>query len=249
MMSVRSDATTPKMAAAAVLGALSIALMWRVCVPSLIGDREGRAVAYLLPAIAIFCALSFLSPSFFFLLYILYPCVFALAATVRSAVGWALLLSLTASVPISYWDRWRLGDAALQGGGAFVFAVLTGLWILRIIEQSVERSELIESLRATREELADAQHAAGVRDERQRVAGEIHDTLAQGLASIVLLAQGAAASRARDGAGPDDRTLAMLGTIEQTARDNLAEARALVEAMRPAGLGGRHRGRRAAAAR
>jgi signal transduction histidine kinase len=64
---------------------------------------------------------------------------------------------------------------------------------------------------------------AGVLDERQRLAREIHDTLAQGLTGIVM--QLAAAD------GPDrDRRLEQARTL---ARDSLGEARRAVQALRP----------------
>ena len=98
------------------------------------------------------------------------------------------------------------------------FSLLLGLWIYRIIEQSESRASLIASLEAARAELAAAHHAQGVAAERERIAREIHDTLAQGFTSIVMLAQ----------ASPVQPAL-----IEQVARDNLAEARALVAAFSP----------------
>ena len=63
----------------------------------------------------------------------------------------------------------------------------------RIIDQSRERAQLIEQLQAARAELAAANHAQGVVAERERMAREIHDTLAQGFTSILMLAQAAAA--------------------------------------------------------
>jgi signal transduction histidine kinase len=99
-----------------------------------------------------------------------------------------------------------------------------------VIKQSERRAELIAELDQTREELAQANHAAGAMAERERMAREIHDTLAQGMTSIVMLAQAAQAELA---AGrPTDK----LAAIEDTARENLAEARALVAAFTPVAL-------------
>lgn len=69
---------------------------------------------------------------------------------------------------------------------------------------------------------------AGVFDERQRMAGEIHDTLAQGLTGI--LAQLEAAELAD---GDPTRRRRHLGLAKQLARDSLAEARRSVQALRP----------------
>jgi signal transduction histidine kinase len=69
---------------------------------------------------------------------------------------------------------------------------------------------------------------AGVLDERQRMAGEIHDVLAQGLTGIVtqLEAAGQAANRPAD-------WQRHLDTAKQLARDSLTEARRSVQALRP----------------
>jgi len=69
---------------------------------------------------------------------------------------------------------------------------------------------------------------AGIFDERQRMAGEIHDTLAQGLMGI--LAQLEAADLAEQD-GPRRRR--HLGLAKDLARESLAEARRSVQALRP----------------
>ncbi|WP_211244106.1 sensor histidine kinase [Actinospica robiniae] len=69
---------------------------------------------------------------------------------------------------------------------------------------------------------------AGIFDERQRMAGEIHDTLAQGLMGI--LAQLEAADLAEHD-GPRRRR--HLGLAKELARESLAEARRSVQALRP----------------
>ena len=74
---------------------------------------------------------------------------------------------------------------------------------------------------------------AGVFDERQRMAGEIHDTLAQGLTGI--LAQLEAAELAGDDVPRRHRHL---GLAKDLARDSLAEARRSVQALRPQKLEG-----------
>ncbi len=68
-----------------------------------------------------------------------------------------------------------------------------------MITQSQQRADLIEQLESARDELAEAHHSAGVMAERERMAREIHDTLAQGMTSIVMLAQTAAVELQRGG--------------------------------------------------
>ncbi|MEU4774334.1 sensor histidine kinase [Micromonospora sp. NPDC023644] len=119
------------------------------------------------------------------------------------------------------------------GIGAAV-AVGTVLGYQALYRESERRQRLIEQLTATRAELAAAEHAAGVLAERERLAREIHDTLAQGLSSIQLLL------RAAQRALPDHPDVAA-GHVEQarrTAQDNLLEARRFVRALTPPGLDG-----------
>jgi signal transduction histidine kinase len=112
------------------------------------------------------------------------------------------------------------------------FSVAFGTWIARVIEQSKERAELIERLEAAQTELAQVSHQAGTLAERQRLAGEIHDTLAQGLTSIVMLLQ---AAEDQIGADPA-QARRHVGLAAQTAREGLAEARAMVAALTPTHL-------------
>jgi signal transduction histidine kinase len=114
------------------------------------------------------------------------------------------------------------------------FSVVFGTWISRIIEQSRERAQLIERLEAAQAELADLSRQAGTLAERQRLAGEIHDTIAQGLTSIVMLLQAADGEIGSD--PPEARR--HVGLATQTARESLAEARAMVAALTPAHLDG-----------
>lgn len=83
--------------------------------------------------------------------------------------------------------------------------------------------QMAEDLRAAQREAAVAEHAAGVAEERARLAREVHDTMAQGLSSIVLL------GRAMDKQlGEEHPARETLGVIRSTAADNLEEARRFV---------------------
>jgi signal transduction histidine kinase len=109
-------------------------------------------------------------------------------------------------------------------------SILLGLWITGIVRESDRRAELIDELTRTRAELAAAEHERGVLAERERMAGEIHDTLAQGFTSVLALAQALEVE-------PDPaRRVTHLALLQQTARENLAEARGLVAALGPVGL-------------
>lgn len=113
-----------------------------------------------------------------------------------------------------------------------VFSALIAAGVDRVERRSEERARLIKELEATRARLAEASRRAGVTDERQRLAGEIHDTVAQGLTSMVMLVQAADAVLDTDPSAAR-RHLALAA---RTARENLAETRAIVAALTPAPL-------------
>uniref|UniRef100_UPI003562047B sensor histidine kinase n=1 Tax=Actinotalea sp. TaxID=1872145 RepID=UPI003562047B len=130
-------------------------------------------------------------------------------------------------------DPSELPSVLAQAALALAFAVLLGLWITQVAEQSELRAVLIDRLEAAQAELAASHHAAGVTAERERLAQEIHDTLAQGFTSVIMLAQAARADLDR---ADTARAVERLALVEHTARENLAEARALVAAFAPVGL-------------
>ncbi|MGW6707501.1 sensor histidine kinase [Streptomyces sp. NPDC054956] len=128
-------------------------------------------------------------------------------------------------------------------GGAVAVATVLGYQAL--YRESERRRELIEELITTRAELAAAERGAGILAERERLAREIHDTLAQGLSSIQLLLRAAERTLSEaPGAAPDptagpDPTAAALAHIaqaRQAAQENLAEARRFVRALTPPDL-------------
>lgn len=110
------------------------------------------------------------------------------------------------------------------------FAVVTGLAYRALYFEAEHQRRAAEELRRTRAELARSQHDAGVLAERERLAREIHDTLAQGFSSIVLM--GRSAAKALD-AGDPDTVRSRLQTVQETAAANLDEARNFVRGLRP----------------
>ncbi|WP_054812547.1 sensor histidine kinase [Nocardia arizonensis] len=135
-----------------------------------------------------------------------------------------------------------VGFAAHRGAFAVAMAIgpalgaavaVTVVWGYRALyRESEQRRRLIEELTATRADLAAAQHTAGVLAERERLAREIHDTLAQGLSSIQLLL------RAAERNLPDspDTAARHVEQARHAAVDNLAEARRFVAALTPPAL-------------
>ena len=134
------------------------------------------------------------------------------------------------------WVQWTEGGSIPWNTvllvGMVVAAGLLGVgYFGTVMRQSRERQRLIEELRRTQAELAEAERQAGMMEERQRLARDIHDTLTQGFASIVMLLEAASASLEGDA-----RSRRHVGRALETARENLVESRRLVWAMRPAVL-------------
>ncbi|MFE7510741.1 sensor histidine kinase [Streptomyces sp. NPDC057540] len=124
------------------------------------------------------------------------------------------------------------GNAAVALTGYGV-SVLVGLLVHRLAAEGEARAvALTAELSATQEQLAQAHRREGAADERERMAREIHDTLAQGFASIIVLAEAARAGLDGDA----EHTSRQLASIERTARENFAEARVLVGAAPHSGL-------------
>ncbi|GAA4516434.1 sensor histidine kinase [Nonomuraea ferruginea] len=142
--------------------------------------------------------------------------------------------------------RPQLGRTPVELLGSFVVGVLAastvGLVIKAISDQNDQRKMMIAELRETsaklvaladdnanlQAQLLTRAREAGVLEERQRMAREIHDTVAQGLTAILtqLEAVGDVPPPAR----------ARLDTVQAMARESLTEARRSVQALRPASL-------------
>jgi signal transduction histidine kinase len=159
-------------------------------------------------------------------------------AALAAMVPWYLFLGR----PLMTQDQPAARKATVYLAGLVVlFAVaqsqVANAWVLAFglvpmcFHVTTARRALAFVVIINRAELAAAHHEAGVQAERHRLAGEIHDTLAQGFTSIVTLLQAGQASL--DAASPARRHLDLALV---TARENLAEARTLVTALTPATL-------------
>jgi signal transduction histidine kinase len=161
-------------------------------------DKRGRVV-YLCGAFAIFAVASFVFPGTGFLMFALIPqCFMLLPARPAFAgvIGMTLVL-VGANLAYSGVNAPTVASVSLFGVLTIVLACLLGGYIDRIIDQSRQRSDLIEELERTRAELVELSREKGMLAERQRLAGEIHDTLAQGFTSVILLLQAAQAALER----------------------------------------------------
>ena len=110
-----------------------------------------------------------------------------------------------------------------EAGGALLTVVLLTLCLY-----------LFNELTRTRLQLAARERQAGIQDERQRIAGDVHDTLTQGLASVVMLLEAALASVREN--RPD--AARRIEEAASTAREGLRDVRRLVWDLRPESLEG-----------
>jgi len=228
------------------------------------GEAGWKGPAYLAGLIALFAVVQSQDTNAWALALAICPQCFYVLPFRRAMIPVVILNVLAALLLVRRQPQLE-GAVAALGIAAFGigFSYAYGSFVDRIIDQSNERAELIAELEATRAELAAANRESGMLAERQRLAGEIHDTLAQGFSSIIMLLQAAEAGLA--GAGPADAGKAgagkggagtggagtggagtggaglasarrQLGLAAQTARENLADARALICALAPAEL-------------
>lgn len=231
-------------AAAVALAALMVAGYWAMFVRPRPWEWLRPAAVYALGLSVVFGLLMQLSPYFGYLEFTLYPQIFFLLhlrrrAVVVGAIGIGVAMTL-GDLAMFGWNA----DAAASRiatdlmTDAFAFAI--SMWIGSIARQSVVRQQLIDELDRTRAELAASERQAGVLEERARLAREIHDTLAQGFASIITHLEAAEGSLEVNGSRDVDAERAdrHIREAAEVARQSLAEARGLAWAIRPDTLAG-----------
>ncbi|MEA2002426.1 MAG: sensor histidine kinase [Actinomycetota bacterium] len=138
--------------------------------------------------------------------------------TEGTAVTWAIYLGVVAIQTVAV-------AAGLYGGH-------------KISEIAEARREALERLETAMEEnaglhaqLVNQAHEAGIQDERQRMAREIHDTIAQGLTGVITQLEAVHQSW-----NDESEVRRRLETASELARESLAEARRSVQAIRPTPL-------------
>ena len=222
---------------AAIISGIAI-LAWHTAGTILPSKTRSRSLAvwWLLGFAAIWIAAVAVSAEFVWLAFLLW-----LLAGHLLPLRWGLLFSgfvLAVVIVAPILHHGTTSYANIFGpliGGIFAFGISRGY--LQLLRDAAERERLVTSLtRAQAEtaelqdELALAQRHSGAIAERARISRDIHDTIAQALSSIRLLAH-AGAGRTED---PDAaRTLEQVETL---AGDSLADVRRIVAALAPAEL-------------
>ena len=190
-------------------------------------QRPVASTIILLVGIALWYLLIRISPTFYFTLAGFYSQIFFMLPPT-----WAIPVSVGLGVLVL--TEGGSGSLRLQDPGTWAaiagiaFSLLFYVWIVAIINQSAKRQALIDELQRTQAELATAEREAGSLVERQRLAREIHDTLAQGFVSIVLHLEAA------EQALPNDVPAVQrhLDQAKVTARRSLEQAREVVQDLR-----------------
>lgn len=233
----------------AIAALSAFALVWTFVLTTRepVRAKDARVGAvYMVVTLAVTAVLTWLSPFFAFMVLGLYGHAFVYLrgrwrfAAVAAAAAIAAYSQMGGRLAEHEATTWYWGLAALVvanvivAGGFSWFGALTA-------QQSERRKKMIAELEESNAALAAAlqenaglhaqlvAHAreAGVQDERQRMAREIHDTIAQGLTGIVTQLEAA------DAATSEDDVRDRVRIARGLARESLREARRSVDALRP----------------
>lgn len=215
---------------------LSAALALVYALGPVLGSRPTpRRFAWLAGLVAVWMVLVVLAPSFAWCAVPLFSTGLRLLPP-RAAL---VLVTLLTAFVVAAQLRLATGfDPNLVLAPPAVAAVATAVLVHvrrqadRQQELAVRQRQLIDDLVLTRRELAATERREGTLAERQRLAMEIHDTLAQGLSSQRMLLQ--AADRTWETEPGTAR--AHVRTAAGIAARNLAEARRFVHDLAPADL-------------
>ncbi|KMS73093.1 nickel transporter [Streptomyces viridochromogenes] len=229
-----------------------IALCVLLTVLHLLGPRAGapdprptrRHTTWLALVVVVWVILVVLAPSF---AWCAVPLFYTGLRTLPPRAALALVALLTVFVVAAQVQLAGRFDPNLVLAPPAVAALATAVF-LQMERNTARQRALIDDLIRTRHELADSERREGTLAERQRLAMEIHDTLAQGLSSQRMLLQ--AADRVWD--TEPDKARAHVRTAASVAEHNLTEARRFVHDLAPADLargGGLAQALRALAAR
>jgi len=207
---------------------LAFTVFWGLFVVRPNDEDTLRSLVALVVTIAVTGALTATDTSLAFFQVIAFPAAWTLLGSIRRSVIASAVIAIVVAAAFPF----RLGFtpaaltlAAAIEGISFLFSIVMGLWISRIADLGHERQRLLDELTAAQSQLEVLHRDAGATDERERLARELHDTIAQTLTGQVLLTQRA---RRELAAGVlTDETLAL---IEGASRDALTETRSLVAA-------------------
>jgi signal transduction histidine kinase len=220
--------------AAAVLVALAVWLTVAGRGVPRMGGVGVRSICYVAVATALWALAMWFSPAAVAAVPALYPVIFS-TLPLAVAVGTALavtLVPLAMDVAASGLQSPHLPVAVAMTLLGLIAGPIVGIMVVTTVRQRIRLAAVVAELEHSRAEASRLSRQAGVAAERERLAREIHDTLAQGFTSIVTLAQAVQAELDSD----PHAAAKHVELIRNTARANLSEARTMVSSLTPAAL-------------
>lgn len=209
---------------------------WFVARPSRAGVRSNtwRSWTYVGLATAVYFVAYGLNNWSNVALFALSPQFFLMLSAVPAAI--AIVVLNLGGVGV----RWLVGDLApgdvASTLGMTLLVIAVSIYfsnrITAVTKQSRERGLLIERLREQQREIAELSEQQGAAAERERIAREMHDTLAQGFTSIVTLGHAVQGELEAD-PGSARRHVELM---TETAQENLQESRRIIAALTPGRL-------------
>lgn len=191
-----------------------------------IWDNPARGALYLVPGWVIWIGLISLTADSFLLIGIFFPLVFS-----RFPIRWATGITIFQTLGLYFLyimvhptERWFLILMIILS--LLTISTIMGAFISSIIKQSTDRQRLIDELTRSRANLMRVEREAGRLTERQRLARDIHDTLAQHFTSIIMHLS--AVKHSNFGTAQTQ-----VQQAEESAREGLAEIRRIVWDMQP----------------
>lgn len=189
-------------------------------------DRLGYRLGYFVGLLVVMAVLTAWSPWYALASWVVFPQALLLFPSSRGALaGVAAACVISAGAPsLSPTTGWPEPTYPLLI--SLVLPLLAVGWVAG--RENDQRRVLLRELAATQQELVDQAHRTGVAEERARITGDLHDTLAQALTATVARLEAAghstdeedrrhqlerAAAAARDGLAESRRTLRATGSV------------------------------------
>jgi signal transduction histidine kinase len=243
----------PKAGAVGITAAIAVAaaawITWFTLLHPGWADRRWLMGLYYLGLLAFVAALTARSPWYGFFTWFGFLHAFRYLVGAWRWIACAAVAFIFAVDQGGGFHRPTVSQVIVWIGLACVDVVLVGLFVLlgqKSEEQNQTRKGMIAELARANQRLEEMMaentglqaqlltqaREAGAGDERQRMAREIHDTLAQGLTGIITQLEAAQQT------GSEPERERRIGNATRLARDSLAEARRSVQALRPQALEG-----------
>lgn len=216
-----------------IVGSLIFAAWYSICVcvdPLWWRKHTLKTCGYLGLGWLIWMGLAYLNANFYYILFLLFTQIFLFPA-----MPWKIILELGLIVLAALFASLVYGanNSLIVFFGLMFVATLAAFFVDMMVRQNYIQRNLIKELEETRQELARAERQAGIVEERQRLAYEIHDTLAQGFTSIAMQLEAADAVWQANA----DIARQHADRARRIARENVGEARRLIWALQPEMLG------------